>query len=176
MKNSSPIRSKRPPFTKINAVFKAVLLIPFLFFLSGVLEAQVTTNGGSGLAASYPSLAEAIDELNSATISSPVVITLTADETAPASGYMITASGTSTKTEWGVALLYANKTKGAQHHTIQNNAIVLELTYGNTFGIYLDATHAATVANVASETGAYGAYHGLNVYGNTIPSLSNNLQ
>lgn len=56
-------------------------------------KAQVTTNGGSGLDATYPSLASAIVALNSATISSPVVITLTGDETAPAGGYSITQLG-----------------------------------------------------------------------------------
>ena len=56
-------------------------------------KAQVTTNGGSGLDATYPSLASAISALNSATISSPVVITLTGNETAPAGGYSITQLG-----------------------------------------------------------------------------------
>jgi uncharacterized repeat protein (TIGR02543 family) len=60
--------------------------------------AQVATNGGSGLAATYTSLSAAITALNAATITSPVVITLTGNETAPAGGYNITATGTSTNT------------------------------------------------------------------------------
>lgn len=61
-------------------------------FVAG--NAQVSTNGGSGLAATYPDLATAITALNAATISSPVVITLTVNETAPVGGYIITAQGT----------------------------------------------------------------------------------
>ena len=53
----------------------------------------VSTNGGSGLAATYPSLASAITALNAATITSPVVITLSGNETAPAGGYVITQQG-----------------------------------------------------------------------------------
>ncbi len=64
------------------------------------LQAQVTTNSGSGLAASYPSLEAAITALNAATITSPVVITLTASnpQTAPAGGYELRAEGSATNT------------------------------------------------------------------------------
>ena len=70
----------------------AFLLIIALFSVAA--NAQVTTNSGSGLAATYPTLKDAIDALNLATISSPVAITLTGNETAPVGGYAITASGT----------------------------------------------------------------------------------
>lgn len=73
-------------------------LVCLLSITSTNLFAQVTTNGGSGLATTYPTLASAITALNGATINSPVVITLTGNETAPAGGYSITASGTSTNT------------------------------------------------------------------------------
>ena len=73
-----------------------LVLVALFSFVQG--NSQVTTNGGSGLATSYSSLSAAITALNSATISSPVTITLTASETAPAGGYSITASGTSTNT------------------------------------------------------------------------------
>ncbi|MFZ4680706.1 MAG: hypothetical protein ACOYLP_11115, partial [Flavobacterium sp.] len=76
--------------------FKAALV--FLLFASMGAKAQVTTNSSSGLAATYPSLSAAITALNAATISAPVVITLTGNETAPAGGYNITKSGTSTNT------------------------------------------------------------------------------
>ncbi|MFZ7107506.1 MAG: beta strand repeat-containing protein, partial [Bacteroidota bacterium] len=66
--------------------------------LSLTSTAQVTTNSGSGLAPSYPDLASAITALNAATITSPVVITLTASETAPAGGYSITAQGSAANT------------------------------------------------------------------------------
>ena len=71
--------------------FKAALV--FLLFASMGSKAQVTTNSGSGLAATYPSLSAAITALNSATISAPVVITLSGNETAPVGGYSITQLG-----------------------------------------------------------------------------------
>jgi len=71
-----------------------------LMLALGVISAsaQVNTNGGSGLAATYPSLAAAVTALNGATINSPVIITVTANQTAPAGGYVITAQGTSVNT------------------------------------------------------------------------------
>ena len=81
--------------TKLNRLLFSVLFFVFGIFAS---SAQVTTNGGSGLNPTYPSLASAITALNAATITSPVSITLTANETAPLGGYSITASGTATNT------------------------------------------------------------------------------
>ena len=69
-----------------------------LALFSGVTQAQTTTNGGSGLATNYPDLATAIAALNVATITSPIIITLTGNETAPAGGYAITATGDVTNT------------------------------------------------------------------------------
>ena len=60
--------------------------------------AAVTTNGGSGLAGTYPDLASAITALNAATITSPVVINATGTETTPNGGFSITATGTVTNT------------------------------------------------------------------------------
>jgi hypothetical protein len=71
----------------------ALLTIGLMLNMTGKVDAQVTTNGGSGLAANYATLADAITALNSATINSPVVITLTGNETAPAGGYSITQLG-----------------------------------------------------------------------------------
>ncbi|NVO01303.1 MAG: hypothetical protein HXX09_01240 [Bacteroidetes bacterium] len=87
--------------TKKNSL-KALFAICFfllLAFSSNEGRAQVTTNSSSGLAATYTSLASAITALNAATITAPVTITLTGDETAPAGGYSITQlSGTATNT------------------------------------------------------------------------------
>ncbi|TBX65986.1 hypothetical protein EZL74_11475 [Flavobacterium silvisoli] len=77
---------------------KIALLLFFVMFSVFGVSAQVTTNGGSGLAGTYGSLSAAITALNGATITSPVVITLSGNETAPAGGYSITKSGTSTNT------------------------------------------------------------------------------
>lgn len=56
--------------------FYALFLIA-VFGFAAASQAQVTTNSGSGLAATYTTLASAITALNAATITSPVVITLT---------------------------------------------------------------------------------------------------
>ena len=53
-------------------------------------------------------------------------------------------------TEWGVALLYATTTNGAQNITIQNNTIALNRTYQNTFGIYSNSTHTATAVTTSA--------------------------
>ena len=55
--------------------------VALCLFASTNASAQfsVTTNGGSGLAATYPSLADAITALNGATITAPVVITCQAE-------------------------------------------------------------------------------------------------
>ena len=97
---------------------------------------NVTTNGGSGLALAYATLEDAINALNLATITSPVIITLTGDETAPAGGYQITAQGTATNTitiQGNISIITANnlqivgsrtdaifKLIGADYITLQN--------------------------------------------------------
>jgi trimeric autotransporter adhesin len=212
---------------------KSTLVVTILVLISTVTQAQVTTNSGSGLAASYATLDAAITALNSATISSPVVITLAGNETAPVGGYSITAQGNATNTitiqgngsvitanaalvagvltdgifkligadyitlqgflmqensnvitaaatnnmtEWGVALLYASLTNGAQNNTIQNNSIALNRIYQNTFGIYANATHSATLATTSvTATGVQGGNSGLKIYANTVSNVNNGI-
>ncbi len=79
---------------------KLLLVCGLLFCSSAIVRSQVTTNGGSGLAATYTSLDAAITALNAATITSPVVITLTAGnpQTAPSGGYEIKAEGSTVNT------------------------------------------------------------------------------
>ena len=79
-------------------MMKTIFRLLAALFIGAILpvqhsNAQVTTNSGSGLAATYTSLANAITALNSATITGPVIITLTGNETAPAAGYLITQTG-----------------------------------------------------------------------------------
>ncbi len=216
---------------RLKNIRQQACLMFFLFLAAFVGHAQVTTNGGSGLNPTYPSLASAITALNGATITSPVAITLTGNETAPAGGYVITAEGSSTNvitisgststitaptpqtsgalndaifklvgadwviiqnftmtenaantttaagtnnmTEWGVALLYASATNGAQNNIIQNNTISLNRTYQNTFGIYSNSTHSATaVTTSTTATGANGGNHNLKVYTNDISNVN----
>ncbi|UUC45641.1 Ig-like domain-containing protein [Flavobacterium cerinum] len=217
--------------SRLKNIRQQVCLMFFLFLSVFVGQAQVATNGGSGLNATYPTLASAITALNGATITSPIVITLTGNETAPAGGYVITAegtaantiviagssstitaptpqtagalndaifklvgadyvtiqgftmlenaantitaAGTNTMTEWGVALLYASLTNGAQNNTIVNNTIDLNRSYQNTFGIYCNATHSATaVTTSATATGANGGFHNLKIQSNTITDVN----
>lgn len=79
-------------------IFKTIFTLVVATFITGSASAQVTTNSGSGLAPAYPSLATAITALNGASITSPVIITLTGNETAPVGGYSITATGTAANT------------------------------------------------------------------------------
>jgi hypothetical protein len=212
---------------------RKVFTILLLVAIQAISYSQVTTNEGSGLAPTYTSLSAAIAALNAATITSPVVITLEPGnpETAPAGGYSITASGTSSNTivifgnnnvitapspqvsgilhdaifeivggdwitidgftmlenplntattagsnnmtEWGVALLYASTTNGAQNNTIQNNTITLNRTYQNTWGIYSNSTHSATTMTTsATATTAAGGNSGLKIYGNIISNVN----
>jgi hypothetical protein len=83
-------------FSQIRQTLAAVLLL----LLSQNSWAQVTTNGGSGLAPTFTTLSAAINALNGAAITSPVVITLDGgyNETAPSGGYIITAQGSAANT------------------------------------------------------------------------------
>ncbi|HEX2615953.1 MAG TPA: hypothetical protein VHL57_00345, partial [Flavobacteriales bacterium] len=88
----------------------------------------------------------------------------------------VTTAASNNMTEWGVALLYATATNGAQNCTIQNNTIALNRTYQNTFGIYSNSTHTALAPTVAATaTGATGGNSGLKVYGNTISNVNNGI-
>jgi hypothetical protein len=83
----------------------------------------VTTNSGSGLAPDYPSLAAAINALNTASITSPVVITLNGNETAPAGGFAITQSSSTS----------------ANTITIQGNSSTITASSALTVGALNDA-------------------------------------
>jgi hypothetical protein len=214
--------------------FFSKLVVGLCFFILSAFSVNaqfsVTTNSGSGLAATYTSLANAITALNAATITAPVVITCpTGTETAPAGGYSITAQGTSTNTitiqgngaansiitagvgtstttdaifklvgadyitlqgftmqesgsnsttttqvEWGVALLHASTTNGAQNNTIQNNTITLNKTNLNTFGIYSNNNHSATVIGTTESVtnNTTGPANNNKIYNNTISNVN----
>ena len=207
-----------------------------LVFATANAQFAVTTNGGSGLAATYPSLAAAVTALNGATITGPVIITCPAGtETNPAGGYSITATGTATNTiiiqgngaansvitapapagtagnlndaifkiiggdfitiqgfamnenaanlttttasnnmvEWGIALLYASTTNGAQNNTIQNNRVSLSRLYQNTFGIYSNVRHSSTAPTTTAEiTNATGSNSLNKFYSNSINNVN----
>jgi hypothetical protein len=211
--------------------FISALLI-FLSFAFTQAFAQVTTNSSSGLAATYTTLADAIVALNAATITAPVVITLTGNETAPAGGYSITqlggtatntitiqgssstltaytpqvagqkydaiikiiggdyitiqnftmhensgntvsAVGTNTMTEFGVALFATTVTNGAQNNTIQNNTITLSsaTAYQNAIGIFSTCASSST-NGVQVATSIAGTNSNNKFYGNTISGVA----
>ncbi len=84
-----------------------------------------------------------------------------------------TNAASNNMTEWGVALLYASTTNGAQNCTIQNNTISLNRTYQNTFGIYSNSTHSATAPTTsATATTTAGGNSGLKIYGNAISNVN----
>lgn len=84
-----------------------------------------------------------------------------------------TAAATNNMTEFGVALFYATATNGCQNVTIKNCTIDLTRTYQNTFGIYANSTHSATIATTtASATSATGGNSNLLITGNTITDVN----
>ncbi len=85
----------------------------------------------------------------------------------------ITTAGSNDMTEWGVALLSADSTNGAQNNTIKNCTIQLKRIYQNTFGIYSNATHTATTISTAlGGTSSAVSHSGLTIQGNTIDSVN----
>jgi hypothetical protein len=83
------------------------------------------------------------------------------------------AAATNNMTEFGVALFYATATDGCQNVTIRNCTIDLTRAYQNTFGIYANSTHTATVVTTsATATGATGGNSNLTITGNTITDVN----
>ena len=84
-----------------------------------------------------------------------------------------TAAATNNMTEFGVALFYATVTDGCQNVTIKNCTIDLTRIYQNSFGIYANSTHSATVATTsATATGTTGGNSNLTITGNTITDVN----
>jgi hypothetical protein len=84
-----------------------------------------------------------------------------------------TDMATNNMTEWGVALLYASLTDGAQYNTIENNTIELNRSYLNTFGIYSNTRHSASNIILVAEVTAFSGSNSYNkVYGNIIRKVN----
>lgn len=83
-----------------------------------------------------------------------------------------TTAGTNNMTEWGIALLYNTTSDGATNCSLENNTITLNRTYQNTFGIYVNATHAAGSPTTSATAIAGGGNNGLKVYGNIISNVN----
>lgn len=85
----------------------------------------------------------------------------------------ITALSTNNMTEFGVAVFYASTSNGAKYVTIQNNTISLNRQYPNSFGIYANDRHSATVVTTAADiASAAGAHDHLHIYGNQISNIN----
>lgn len=90
----------------------------------------------------------------------------------PANTVFATAA-TNNMTEFGVALLLASTTNGAQNNTVQNCVISLDRTYRNTFGIYANARHTASdVITVAEAASPAGSNSNNKFYSNTISNVN----
>lgn len=85
-----------------------------------------------------------------------------------------TPAASNNMTEWGIALLYASTTNGAQNNTITNNSISLNRTYANTFGIYSNTRHSATSVTVTADitNNTTGPNSNNKVYTNTISNVN----
>lgn len=215
-----------------NVSSKLFKLVSLFIFITTTLSAQLT--GTKNIPGDYTDLASAIIDLNTQGVGvGGVTLNLITGnpQTAPAGGYIITASGTvaspiifegngntitaaanhtagalndgiiklqgadfvtiqnftlqenaantattagtNTMTEWGIAILYATTTNGAQNNTIQNNTITLNRTYQNTFGIYSNSTHSnSAVTSSATATTSAGGNSGLKIYSNNISNIN----
>lgn len=89
---------------------------------------------------------------------------------------VVATAATNTMTEWGIALLYATSTNSPQNITINNNAISLNRTYLNSFGIYANATHTATAPlTSATATTTAGAMSNLVIQSNSISNVNDGI-
>ena len=89
-------------------------------------------------------------------------------------GNTVTATGAAnTMTEWGIALLRATSTDGAQNNTVQNNIISLNKLYANSFAIYSNVRHDVTTpATISDIISPAGANNNNKVHGNTISNVN----
>jgi N-terminal domain of BNR-repeat neuraminidase len=101
-------------------------------------------------------------------------ITITGFTLLENAGNTVTAAGTNTMTEFGIALFYASATDGAQNNTIQNNTISLSRLYQNSFGIYSNVRHTTISMTASAEvaTSAAGSNSFNKVYTNAINNVN----
>ncbi|MBK9643177.1 MAG: hypothetical protein IPO72_18330 [Saprospiraceae bacterium] len=95
------MNSKHVFYASIAFFGKRLTLILFIFLsLNLVVSGQVTISGGSNVNGPYATVAAAVSALNGATISGPVMVSVTAghSETVPAGGIELTATGTAVNT------------------------------------------------------------------------------
>ncbi|MEO6254081.1 MAG: T9SS type A sorting domain-containing protein [Ferruginibacter sp.] len=81
-------------------------------------------------------------------------------------------SGTNNMTEFGVALLRASTTDGAQNNTVLNNIISLNRAYTNTFAVYSSVRHSSTNITANDITNVAGSNFGNRIHGNSISNVN----
>ncbi len=141
-------------YTAVNRKYVVAFLLSLVLSLAGLqqVKAQVATNSGSGLAATYPSLASAIAALNLATITGPVTITLTGNETAPNNtGYYITATGTAANT---ITIQGSSSTITAGTNTANGSMDAVFKIIGGDYITIQNFTIQENSANTVTATGA----------------------
>jgi hypothetical protein len=88
-------------------------------------------------------------------------------------GNTVTAAATNNMTEWGIALLYASPTNGAQNNLIASNLISLTRTYNHSWAVYSNTRHTATAPTVAADiTAPSGSNSNNRVYANNISAVN----
>lgn len=84
-----------------------------------------------------------------------------------------TPAANNNMTEWGVALIPASITNGAQFNTIQGNTISLNRIYTNTCAIYSNTRHnLASPTATLDITATTGSNSDNKIYGNTISNVN----
>lgn len=86
----------------------------------------------------------------------------------------INDAATNDMTEWGIALLKATASNGAQYNTIENNTISLNRNYSNSFGIYSNTNHSATdvLTSQPITNGTTSPNKENKIFGNTINNVN----
>ncbi len=82
-------------------------------------------------------------------------------------------TATNRMTEWPIALLRVSATDGAQHNTIENNTIIQDVNYLNSFGIYSNVQHVPGSPGTASDITSFTGSNSYNkFYKNTIDNAN----
>ncbi len=73
-----------------------------------------------------------------------------------------TTPASNNMTEWGVALLHASPTDGAQNCVIMSNTISLNRNYTNTWGVYSNSRHSPTSITVVNDASSVAGANSAN--------------
>ena len=85
----------------------------------------------------------------------------------------VTTPASNNMTEWGVALLISSTTNGAQNNGIYGNTISLNRSYSNTWGVYSNVRHPATVITTTVDpTATTGANSSNTIVSNVISNVN----